>query len=159
MSRIKVLGIGSPYGDDQAGWKAAELLAQRAAIQSYAPDMLCIEIYDRPGMRLLDYWQGENIVYIIDAVVSGGAIGAIHRFQNMEIEEAQCIVSSHEMGVAQALQIGRALNQLPENIIFYGVEILQAAHGRDISSSVARAVCHLVARVEAEITRTLAGLI
>lgn len=120
---IKVLGIGSPFGDDQVGWKVVALLKKVTHLKKFIPDYLQIDHYDRPGIRLLELMKNSDIVYLIDAVKSGNPIGTCHRFKNEEIEEAKCLISTHDIGIAQVLQLGKVLNSLPNTIILYGIEI------------------------------------
>lgn len=151
MSRIKVLGIGSPFGEDQAGWKAADLLSQRPALRAVGHDQLCIERHDRPGVRLLELMRGDSVVYLIDAVMSGGLPGSLYRLEDMDIDQADCNLSSHAIGVAQTVQLGRALEQLPPSLIFYGIEITQPLSRSGFSSVVNLAVDKLVQQLETEI--------
>jgi hydrogenase maturation protease len=155
MSTIKVLGIGSPFGDDQVGWKAIEILRQRDTFQRYIPRFLHMESYDRPGVRLLELMQGAKIIFLIDAVVTGNAIGTLYRFQNKEIEELKCLLSTHDIGVAQTLQLGRVLDQLPDNIIFYGIEINSENSGKNISSLIEPTLNQLIEYVENEVIEIL----
>lgn len=114
---IKVLGIGSPFGDDKVGWKVIDLLKK----PTY--NKLVIEKHDRPGIRLLDLMRGAHIVYLIDAVVTGAPLGTIYKLAKNEIKELKTVISSHDIGIAQALEIGEELGDLPQEIIFYGIEI------------------------------------
>lgn len=155
MKKIKILGIGSPFGDDQSGWKMIELLKQRKALQDYIPDYLVLETHDRPGIRLLELMENTNTIFLIDAVVTGSKIGKLYRFENEEIEELKCIISSHDIGVAQALQLGRALNQLPEQLIFYGIEINHDNTGMGISFLIESCIHQLVECIETEVLHIL----
>lgn len=140
MSLIKVLGIGSPFGDDQAGCKVAELLKQKILPHVYLFQHISIESHDRPGLRLIELMNGASTVFIIDAVKSGSETGTIHRFKKQDILASECRLSTHDMGVIQALQLGEALKALPENIIFYGIETDKIAIEATMSLNVERAV-------------------
>ena len=48
MSRIHIFGIGSPAGDDQAGWLTVDALF---AAGLHSEDGFVIEKLDRPGDR------------------------------------------------------------------------------------------------------------
>lgn len=120
---IKVLGIGSPFGDDQIAWRIVKLLQQSEGLKPYDPHILQIEPHDRPGVRLLHLMEGAAIVFLIDAMVSGHPPGTLHRFENEAIEILPDRVSTHDLGLAHTLQLGRSLNQLPAHIVLYGIEI------------------------------------
>lgn len=125
MKPILVLGIGSPFGDDQLGWQAIDLLKNRAEIQAFLKNQLHLEKCDRPGLNLLTLMQGAETVFLIDAIKSDGNEGALHRWENLEIEKMSRFISSHQIGVAEAIKLGRVLNQLPKNVILYGIEITE----------------------------------
>lgn len=151
MNRIKILGIGSPFGDDQIGWRIVELLKKRKQIQHYISDYLSLECHDRPGIRLLELMENANIVYLIDAVIAGNKIGTIYRYENEEIEELKSILSTHGIGIAQTLQLGKALDQLPSRLILYGIEINSVDINYNISLMIEPAIHELVERIEHEI--------
>lgn len=156
MMDIKVIGIGSPFGDDQVGWEIVKQLAQCRRIQCYMPRCLSLSYHDRPGVRLLDLMKNVNKLFLVDAVVTGKTIGSYYRLQNEEIEAFKNLVSTHELGVAQTLQLARALNQLPKEIIFYGIEINPANLTFSISSSIECVIYSLVERMKNEIISCLA---
>jgi len=122
MTLIKILGIGSSFGEDQAGLKVVEILKEMSAqsnISRYADIVSC----DRPGVRLIELISNVRVAFLVDAVVTGSHIGKIYRLQNDEIYTIQNTLSTHHIGVIEALQIGQVLGELPETIIFYGIEI------------------------------------
>lgn len=149
MSLIKVLGLGSPFGDDQAGWRVASGLLAQAM-----PAHLIIESHDRPGARLIELMSNVSLVFLIDAVKTGHELGFIHRFKNKEIDDFYPLMSTHDMGVAQALQLGRALDALPKTVILYGIEVDSIALDNVLSKPVQRAIDEVVARL----TKELRGL-
>ena len=53
MSNIKVLGIGSPFGEDQAGWKALEILKSRLSLNAILSPYIQIEFHDKPGSNFI----------------------------------------------------------------------------------------------------------
>lgn len=125
---IKVLGIGSPFGVDSVGWQVVELLLQSNRLTGYESQHLQMEWHDRPGIRLLTLMADASHVLMIDAVVSGHPIGTIHRLENQAIEALPNLLSTHDMGVAEVLQLGRALNQLPQHLVLYGMEVDMMRH-------------------------------
>lgn len=150
MNQIKILGIGSPFGDDQAGWRVAEFLKQ----ELFSDPLLTIESHDRPGVRLIELMNNASTVFLIDAVKSGALPGTIHRLKNNEIYDLNTMISTHDMGVAQALELGRSLNALPEHIILYGIEIDSVEWNVVISAPVARSIKNVVELIKDEINKT-----
>lgn len=151
MNLIKILGIGSSFGDDQAGWKVIEILKNKLLKQSDIYQNIELEYSDRPGSRLIELIKGFDNVYLIDAVKTGSDIGTICRLQNQEIEEYKNLMSTHHIGVAQALQLARALNELPKNIILYGIEIDNSELCSTLSKVVEQAVNQVVIELGNEI--------
>lgn len=123
MSQIKVIGIGSPFADDQLGWQAVKILQDEACFQSFIPKIVSFECHDRPNISLLEVMKGTKASFLIDAVKSGNPVGTLHRFCNMEIANAEHTLSTHAMGIPATIALGHALNLLPETLIFYGIEI------------------------------------
>ncbi|HAU1152439.1 TPA: hydrogenase maturation protease [Legionella pneumophila] len=155
MNLIKVLGIGSPFGDDQVGWLVADCLKTELSKEHCISKTLIIESHDRPGLRLIELMNPAKVVFLIDAVKSGCAPGTIHRLKNNEIFTFQNKLSTHEMGVAEALQIGDSLNALPEHVILYGIEIDSIAFNATLSKSVGKAMKAVVIQIKKEIEAAL----
>lgn len=151
MNLIKVLGIGSPFGDDQVGWDVADALQQQIAMCPNIDLLVSIEKHDRPGIRLIELMSGAHTVFIIDAIKSGSEIGVIHRFRNQDIFALENRLSTHDMGVSEVLQLGNVLNALPDNIILYGIEIDSTVPGATLSRRVESAIEQLVVQLKNEI--------
>lgn len=96
--------------------------------------------------QLIDLWSEHESVIIIDAAKSGAPIGTIHEFDsiNSEIPRGCFIHTSHEFGVAEAIETARILGQLPKNLYVYGIEGKNFGYGEILSSEVEKA-CHVVA--------------
>ncbi len=153
---IKVLGIGSSFGDDQVGWCCIEALKSKSALQGHVSNQeLILEICDRPGLHLINLLQGFNSVFLIDAIKTDAAIGTIHRFEEQQTEFSFNTLSSHGFGVAQALQLGSSLNMLPREIILYGIEIGKIDCFAPLTANVNHAVSLLVDRMTSELLSRL----
>jgi hydrogenase maturation protease len=59
--------------------------------------------------------------------------------------------STHLLGIADAIELARALGRLPERTIVYGIEGETFAAGDDLSEPVAAAVERVVAAVQREL--------
>ena len=131
---LKVIGIGSPFGDDQVGLLLIDELRQSEQLHFYLNDELELLAVDRPGAGLLSLFEGAERVIIIDAVVSGAGLGRLHRWpDSTALESCDCFLSSHGFGLTQALTLGRQLALLPEQLLVLGVEIDPVAAGSDLS--------------------------
>ena len=63
-AKLKIIGVGSPFGDDRLGWIAAERLRALPAYLS-EKDSIDISILDRPGAALISHWQDADAVILI----------------------------------------------------------------------------------------------
>lgn len=146
MTRVRVLGIGSPAGDDRAGWCVVDAL--RARLGGRAD--VALDKLDRPGAGLLAHLEGAAHVVLIDAMRSGAAPGTIRRVDRADWRN-QGGPSSHGFGVFDALALAEALGSLPPALVVYGVEIGAAAPGDDLTPAVRAAVDELAARIADEL--------
>jgi hydrogenase maturation protein HypF len=118
---IRIIGIGSPFGDDAAGLEIARMLAK-----SPPPDCEVIAA-DRPGAALVDLLEGASAAILIDAVRSCAPPGTIHEFTFDELGGcAVRFVSSHDLGVATTIQLARKLGRAPSVGRIIGIEIAPA---------------------------------
>jgi hydrogenase maturation protease len=149
-----VIGAGNMLrGDDGAGPEVARRLRERHAGRVRA--VPC----GGEGAAILQAWQGERRVFVVDAVMSGVAAGAsrdaapppgtIHRFDAREPLPPGWGrgVSTHALGVAEAVELARQLGQLPERLVIYGIEAREFRDGAPLSAEVERGVEEVVARI------------
>ncbi len=112
----RVIGVGSPFGDDRAGWEVAAAL--EAALRSAAVPPLRMDIHacDRPGAALVRLLAGVQHAVIIDAALSAGSrAGSVRWLAEREIEGGRAL-SSHGFGLAEALALARALGDAPSRV-------------------------------------------
>lgn len=121
--RLLILGIGSPFGQDSLGWQAIDGLIERGLEQRLTPHEVLLEKADRPGALLLDYMRGMDVAILIDALVGGVDPGRVHPLTVEEIAQGDLALSGHDLGVAEALALGDALGDLPEQVLVLGVEV------------------------------------
>ena len=117
--RILIIGLGNDYrGDDAVGRAVARRL------QAIAGDNVRVLEESGEGVALMEAWKGWDFVILIDAVHSAGAPGTIHRFDAamQPIPASFFHYSTHAFSVAEAVELARALNQLPLRLIVYGIE-------------------------------------
>ncbi len=146
--RVVVLGLGNEdRGDDAVGL----LVARRLGAELPAE----IEVVESDGdpARLLDLWQGADLAVAVDAVVSGGEAGALHRHDatHEALPSGLATLSSHGLGLAQAIELGRALGRLPARLVVIGVEAAQLAPGGGLTPAVADAIARAVDLVRREL--------
>jgi hydrogenase maturation protease len=145
MSHIHILGIGSPAGDDQAGWLTIDALF---AADLHSEDGLVIEKLDRPGTSLIPLLGKAAWVILVDAMQGSGPAGRIRHFDQTDWPQHTKGLSTHGVGVLDALSLACALGSLPPRIDLYGIEIGSANPGApaaDEIASAARQLAHCIA--------------
>lgn len=147
--RFLVIGIGNPQrGDDAAGRAVVEWLRGRL------PDAVELAAQDGEAIALLGAFAGAAAVWLVDASASGRAPGTLRRFDAAAapLPEDLHNFSTHGLGPAQAIELARALGQLPGRCLVHAIEGAEFAPGAGLSSAVAAAVPELGARIAGEVT-------
>ncbi len=152
---LRVLGIGSPFGDDQLGWEVIKLLQASQPLHHYIPHKLELSHCDRPGLYLLELMRDARCVFLIDAIKTGSKIGTIHCFKNETIEGVGSALSTHSIGMAEAMQMGRALQTLPKTVLLYGLEIGDVRSEWTMTAPIIEAIKALSMRLEQDILSLL----
>jgi hydrogenase maturation protease len=145
-SGTRILAVGSPHGDDRAGWEVVERLRREA------PGLDAAVLHDPVG--LLDYLEGCTRLVLMDACQSGAEPGTIRRLTWPAAELKQTDgASTHGLGVVNALALAEALGRLPPRVILFCIEAWGCEPGAALSPSVRDALPKLYQRVLAEIGR------
>ncbi len=133
-----LVGIGSPHGDDWAGWVAVEMLRPRlpAAVASY----LIGGAFD-----LLEILEGHDVVFLVDAAAPAGKPGTIRSFTwPCPVSALPSCLSTHGMGLVEALRLAEALGSLPRHLRIHTIEARDASAGAPLSEEVAQGLETLV---------------
>ena len=152
MSRVRVLGIGSPSGDDQAGWLTVDALLGCGVPAS---DELVIDKLDRPGAHLISLLENADWVIMVDAMQSGGQPGRIQRFDRNDWPAYREGLSSHGLGVLDALLLARELGRLPSRIDLYGIEVGSTSPDENAAGEIQAAARQLARRIAADLAATI----
>jgi len=145
---ILIIGVGNAYrGDDGVGLRIAQ------DIKKKSPDYVNVIEQSGEGISLMDSWKDADTVILIDAVHSGAQPGTIHRFDvhTQTIPAKFFHYSTHAFGVAEAIELARALKQLPQNFIVYGIEGKCFEAGIGLSLEVEESAQEVVKRVKQDI--------
>ena len=143
-----VVGLGNDFRrDDGAGRVAARMIASAQA------DGVRVIEASGEGAALMDAWRDAESVVLIDAVHSGAAPGTIHRLdaRAQPIPSNFFHYSTHAFSVAEAVELARALDQLPPRLIVFGIEGKDFSSGEDLSPEVAAAVEEVARQVKGEL--------
>jgi hydrogenase maturation protease len=147
---VLVIGVGNRFRrDDAAGLEVAHRLRETA------PEGVSVAEIEGDGMSLLEAWRGADAVLIVDAVRSGLPAGTLHRLDAADgpISPDLFHASTHAVNVADAVELARALGELPPRLIVIGIEAAELAAGTGLSQPVEHAVERAVDAVLREIER------
>ncbi len=147
-----VLGIGNPdRGDDGAGRVVARILGNRLH------ENIEVVEHDGEATSLLARLQDAEAAFLVDACSSGAPPGTIRRFDAAVEPLPQAIfgLSTHGFSVGEAVELARALGQLPPRCIVYGIEGGSFAPGAALSPPVEMAVIDLAERLRSEISENI----
>jgi len=145
---IVLIGIGNAVrGDDAAGLEVAERLRGRV------PPGVRVVVHDGEPAGLIERWHEARAVVLVDAVVSGAPAGTVRRFEAHAepLPAAAFGPSTHAMGIAEAVELARALGDLPDVAVVYGLEGEAFEPGAAMSEAVGRAIDDVAGRVLAEL--------
>lgn len=133
---ILIIGIGNDYRSDDA----VGLVVVRALQARMLPHASVLEATGE-GTALLEAWKGREAVILIDAVTSGAPAGTIYQLdaQSGPISPGLFALSTHAFSVAQAVELARALGNLPQRLMIYGIEGKHFVAGTGLSPEVERA--------------------
>jgi hydrogenase maturation protease len=147
---ILILGVGNEYRcDDAAGLWVARWLHVRGLPGTEARE------HDGEAASLMEAWRGVEGVILVDAVAANLKPGSILRLDAVEhpIPQALFRCSTHAFGVAEAIELARALGELPSHIIVYGIVGKSWAPGAEPSQEVLSAISTVESAVIAEVER------
>jgi hydrogenase maturation protease len=138
--RRLVVGLGAVYrGDDAVGPTIAAAVRQSPGL----PDLEIIEQED-PTL-LIETWVNRDLVVVADAVRSGAPVGTLH-----VVRTGPGLPpigtgyghdgSTHEWGLASALELARAMDRMPKQVVVVGIEVLDFTWGAALTPAVAEAI-------------------
>ncbi|NND13232.1 MAG: hydrogenase maturation protease [Acidimicrobiia bacterium] len=135
-----VIGIGNEFrSDDAAGIEAARRIQERVP---------GIRVWWGEPMDLLELLGSDAETIVIDAVVGGGEPGTIHRIDvDNNPFPAYLRASSHNLDIADVIELARVLGRLPGGLRVYGIEAGTVAAGTEMTRAVSEAIETVVAEV------------
>lgn len=149
---IVVIGLGADGGGDAAaGVEASRILA---ALE--LPGVRCLE---RPceGTALMDAWCRSEMTFVLAARADDDDPGRIQRLDARVhgIPAGLAGEHAHACGLGDALELSRALGELPRRLVLYTISGRDWSPQGGLSPPVRRAVDELVELVSAEIVPIL----
>lgn len=148
-TRVAVVAVGNEYrSDDGIGPTVAREIADLDL-----PGVV-VTVCDGEPTGLLEAWTGAQLAVVVDAVRYEPADpGRIRRTTVDAASGGAHPMSSHALGIADALLLGRALGRVPREVVVVAVEAASLDLGVGLSAPVAAAVPHVVRTVLTELRR------
>lgn len=143
-----LIGVGNRYrSDDAAGLEVARRLREM-----HPPGIRIVEGEGEPA-SLLQAWELVAEALVVDCVSSGAEPGTLHRFEPTRepLPVEMFRPSTHALGVADAVELARALEKLPGRLAVYGIEGENFETGEGLTPAVAATVERLVAELHEEL--------
>ncbi|MBI3647809.1 MAG: hydrogenase maturation protease [Actinobacteria bacterium] len=152
MAAVRVIGCGNlGAGDDAVGLIVARRVRERLGGKADVVEA-------GTAFRVVDLVRASRAAVVVDAVRTAGGgrrPGAVVRAEpgpDGLLAEIRGSLSSHGLGLAEALGLAAALGPVPK-VVFLGVEAGDVTAGHPLSPPVEAAVDELVERVVAEAAR------
>jgi len=142
-----LIGVGNPFRRDDG-------IGPALAVAIDALDLPGVTVLASDGepSRLLDAWAGASLAVVVDAARPGdGDPGQIHRFADDCPAQASGSASTHGLGIAEAVELGRALDRLPGRLVLFAVAAEDVGYGDQLSQPVQAALPDLTRQVLAEL--------
>jgi hydrogenase maturation protease len=146
---IVVIGVGNEFRrDDGAGPQLVARLRQQAQA---GVDFV---VSDGDPIAMIEAWDGAELAIVVDAVrVDPAAPGRLYRLildrDGLAPEEA---VSSHGLGLGEAIGLAQVLGRMPARLIVHAVEAGDVGPGTGLTPPVAAATSRLAAAVLRDMT-------
>lgn len=144
---VRIVGVGSPHGDDGVAW---EVVRSLRSMRSFA-DGIELHLIEG-GQRFLDVLDGRGTLILVDAIDADTEPGTIHRFEWPDARlEALRPGSTHDMKPAEALRLAEALGLLPPRVVIFGIELESLSPLPILSERVLAVVPALMQEIVAEL--------
>jgi hydrogenase maturation protease len=143
IRRVVVIGIGNEYRrDDGIGPAILARLPGRAAASVH------LVLSDGDPARMIEAWAGASLAVVIDAVQADPpAPGRLHRIVLDQAGPPVRQVSSHGLGLGEAIGLARALGRMPDRLVVHAVEAADFGYGIGLTPAVAAAADALTSAV------------
>jgi len=152
----KVLIIGAVHpqrGDDAAGVLVAQRLVDL--------EMAGVRVVEHDGevAQLIDLMESAETVFLVDTAISstggGGNLpsGTIRRFEahRQPLPGGIRTYSTHAMGVAEAIELARALDRLPQRLVVHTIEGISFGFGEQPGEAVMTGVQQVAERIRMDL--------
>lgn len=151
MNNVLVLGIGNALlTDEGVGIRAIHELERRYLF----PDNVELMDGGTAGIELLRHINGRSHLIIIDALKNGKEPGTMVRLDGEEVPAVfRTRISPHQLGLSDLLAAAMLTDELPENLVLFGMEPNSLETGLELSGPVEASLDKLLTAVIDELRR------
>ena len=125
MTPVRIVGLGSALGADQAGWLVSEALETLRFPTRFAHGLVSVDKCVTPAF-LPSMIAGATFVILIDALDESEKGPVLRRLELEEIETDSHHDSCHGFSPVIALELARMLVPYPFKTITYGVSLAES---------------------------------
>lgn len=129
---IEVWGVGNKFrSDDSVALQVCdelhESISKNVKVIKYHGDLL----------NILNMWNKDATVFLIDAIRTGEASGTVHFYSQDEIQPiCETSTSTHGLGAATLIEMAKNLDLLPKKLFICGVETQNFELGFELGEQV-----------------------
>jgi hydrogenase maturation protease len=159
---VVVIGVGNEFRrDDGIGPEVLSRLRDhlRTDPNAGAGAMVRLVHSDGEPASLIEAWTGASLAVVVDAVVADPPCpGRVHRIAVGRDEVlAGHAVSSHGLGVGQAISLAAALGRMPDHLVIHAVQAGDVGHGVGLTPAVSAAAAVVTAAVLRDVQAAAMG--
>jgi hydrogenase maturation protease len=149
VGRAVVIGVGNEFRRDDGAGPAVV-----ARLRGQVPDDAELLVSDGEPARMLEAWEGMSLAVVVDAVRAEPAVpGRLHR---LVLDQAAAgppaSLSSHGLGLEDAIGLALALDRMPGRLIVHAVEAADLSQGTGLTPAVAAVIDALADAVLRDLT-------
>ncbi len=153
MKPIIIICLGNPLMRDEGiGIRlASELLVHLAD----NPDVEVLDL-GTGGLSVMHAIAGRKKIIFVDCAIMGQSPGLMHSFtpEQVRSNKVRMRYSLHEGDLLNTLELSRRLGQCPDDILIFGIEPKEIAHGEGLTSELENNIQQYVQAILKELDRT-----
>lgn len=109
-----IVGLGSPHGDDQAGWRVIERLHAHGVPGNQAR-------MARTPADVWDWCDRDRPLTLCDACVNAGAPGTLNKWRWPADRLPVARGGTHDLSLGEVLSLGRELGTIPADVVVWTI--------------------------------------
>jgi hydrogenase maturation protease len=149
--KIVIIGVGNLLLKDEGVGVHVVQELQKKGLPSV------VEVHDGgvAGIGLLDFFPGASKVLLIDAADMNRTAGTLVRFTPEEVagKVERPRFSAHDIGLLEVLELARAIDQSPPQVVIFGIQPKEISWGTELSAEVQASIPGVMEAVLREIAQ------